>query len=138
MHAMAEESACVRLCVTKVEDSPDSHTTVSCIISNELPHAISFFNIYGDGFGYDIETFVSNKWQSSKSSFCATGRSILSLGSLEAHKFDIQLPIIYSPRRIVIEYWEGKPFVSEPKHVSANLFMNKERRTGSKREPHDL
>lgn len=56
----------------------------------------------------------------------------------EAYKFDVQLPIIYSPRRIVIEYWEGKPFVSEPKHVRTDLLMNKEQRTGSEREPYDL
>ena len=96
---------------------------VSCVISNGSSNVISFFRVYDDGFGCSIEWLEGGNWVTSGVTWCATGREIVKLNAAEVYSFKAKVPLDRSRRRLSVEYWDGEPLVSVPKHVKSDPFV---------------
>jgi len=113
----------VTLSIIGGEGSCNEDADVSCVISNGTSNVISFFRVYDDGFGCSLEWQEGGNWVTSGVTWCATGREIVKLNAAEVYSFKAKVPLDHSRRRLSVEYWDGEPLVSVPKHVKSDPFV---------------
>ena len=82
-----------------------------------------FFKVYDDGFGCSIEWQEGGNWKTSGVMWCATDRDIVKLSAAEVYSFKAKVPLDHCKRRLSVEYWDGEPLVSAPKHVKSEPFV---------------
>ena len=113
----------VTLSIVGGEVSGNEEADVSFVISNGTSNVISFFKVYDDGFGCSLEWQEGGKWKTSGVMWCATGRDIVKLNAAEVYSFKAKVPLDHCKRRLSVEYWDGEPLVSAPKHVKSEPFV---------------
>ena len=113
----------VTLSVVGGESTSNEDADISCVISNGTSNVISFFKVYDDGFGCSLEWQEGGKWKTSGVMWCATGRDIVKLSAAEVYSFKAKVPLDHCKRRLSVEYWDGEPLVSAPKHVKSEPFV---------------
>lgn len=113
----------VTLSIVGGDGSCNGEADVSCVISNGTASVISFFKVYDDGFGYSLEWQEGGNWKTSGIMWCATDRDIVKLSAAEVYSFKAKVPLDHCKRRLSVEYWDGEPLVSAPKHVKSEPFV---------------
>jgi len=113
----------VTLSIVGGESTCNEDADVSCVISNGTPNVVSFFKVYDDGFGCSLEWQEDGNWKTLGVMWCATGRDIVKLNAAEVYSFKAKVPLDHCKRRLSVEYWDGEPLVSAPKHVKSEPFV---------------
>lgn len=78
-------------------------------VGNKSGYPVNVWQVYDDGFGYEIEFFQNGKWKRRADIWrCTTGRDVVEIPNGGSYNFTIPVSEDIGVWRVSMEYWVGE------------------------------